>query len=293
MDYRQIQFLQAVVGTDGTAALTKATSRSQDLAWAILPRVVMGWLDIVSRGDYRDAVPGNQDVNLNLAKSESLFTGSVNIGSELYSFRDVSLEHVAGSVAVALGASAEQAPEFRHPAFAKLGKSIDLLVKSRTLRKMQEKQQAGGAKGSLPGTAAAPRPPQLATAPILTAPKIGASTPGAVGTGMGTKSSSPAGVTSTTGKPVKPKPITLPGMKPKAPTPAAKPGLKVTKAEAQAPCPACGDLQFAGAKYVGCICFKALAKSVTTTATPDGYRLDFGADWDRDAVTTLIENLKE
>jgi hypothetical protein len=139
MDPRKLSFLQAVIGTDGANALTKATSARADLEWAILPRVIMSWLEVQSHaGEYAEAVPGVQAVQLSFRKNEDGFTGSINIGSEAYKFKDATLYHVAGSIAVALGASPEHAPELRSPALAKLGKSVDLLVRSRTLRKMAE-----------------------------------------------------------------------------------------------------------------------------------------------------------
>jgi hypothetical protein len=42
---------------------------------------------------------------------------------------------------------------------------------------------------------------------------------------------------------------------------------------------------------VACLCFKDLRKSVETTVIEGGYILTFGRDWDREAVTTLAENL--
>lgn len=75
--------------------------------------------------------------------------------------------------------------------------------------------------------------------------------------------------------------------KPKLPT------LRVTKTEAAARCASCGRQHFDGAQYVGCACFRALAKSVSTTPNPVGYTLSFGADWDADAIFALADHVKE
>lgn len=277
MDPRKLSFLQAVVGNDGARALAKATSQSADLEWAIFPRVVMSWLEVVSHANYADALPGADGIKLVLRKNDDGWSGSVNIGDELYAFRDTTLFHVSGAVAVALGAAPEHAPELRHPALAKLGKSVDLLVKSRTLRKMQQ-QKHGGAKGTLPGVAAAPRGPLQPLAPTPTQPDQ----PSQVGTKVAVAPSKAP----KTGGAVPSAAPKLPGIKqPKKPT------LKVNKSEAGARCGACGGAQFKRDRYTGCICFADLAKSVRTTATDDSYVLEFGAGWDADAITTLAETL--
>lgn len=260
MDTRKIQFLKAVIGEDGGQALAKAAAQSADLEWAILPRVIMAWLEVVGEGQYQDHLPGVQGTNLSFKKSESGFVGSIDIGDDVYTFVDASLNHVAGSVAVALGAD-PRAPELRSPQFAKLGKAIDVLVKSRTLRKIAAKVH-GGAKGAAtPGAAAAPRPPMGAAPPTAVQPQ----NTGKNGT-LGSK-------------------VQLPGVKPKKQT------MKVTKAEADAQCGVCRLKNFSGGKYAGCLCFTALAKSVRTVAVEGGYVLEFGSAWDADAIVTLAEAL--
>jgi hypothetical protein len=280
VDQRKISFLQAVIGDDGARALTKATSASTDLEWAIFPRVVMSWLEVVSHGAYNSALPGTNDVKLTLRKgADDAFFGSVNIGDELYAFRDTTLYHVAGAVAVALGAAPTNAPELRHPSLAKLGKSVDLLVRSRTLRKMQQKH-AGGAKGNLPGTAAAPRAPQGPVGPVAVQP----TQPSQVGTKVAT-AMKPAKTNATPGATPSAAPK-LPGVKPPK-----KPTLKVGKSEAATRCGACGGSQFEASSYVGCLCFAELAKSVRTTVVGNCYLLEFGSGWDIESITTLAETL--
>src|ERR1700744_943439 len=102
MDPRKLNFLTAVIGPDGARALTKATSASADLEWAIFPRVVMSWLEVVSHAsEFRGDLPGT-DIKLNFRKSDDSYSGKVELAGEPYAFRDSTLYHVAGAVAVAL-----------------------------------------------------------------------------------------------------------------------------------------------------------------------------------------------
>ena len=70
--------------------------------------------------------------------------------------------------------------------------------------------------------------------------------------------------------------------------------VRVSKAETLKKCGECGGIQFNSHKFVGCICFRSLSKSVRTDAHPDGsYTLRLaGSDWDEDSITTLITVLK-
>jgi hypothetical protein len=70
------------------------------------------------------------------------------------------------------------------------------------------------------------------------------------------------------------------------------PSLPLTRSEAAAECPLCGGSQMASDKFIGCICFSELAKSVRTTTYKDGYVLDFGVDVEVDEVRSLVAALK-
>jgi hypothetical protein len=285
MDKHKYQFLREVVGDDGAAALIKATDSAPDLAWAIFPRVVMSWLEVVSLGEYDGGIPGMNGTNLALNKSEAGFTGAIDLGSVTYEFENASLYHVAGSVAVALGVDQDRAPALMSPALAKLGKSIDLLVRSRTLRKAQAAHQGGAQGKKLPGQTAAPTAPKLPEAPISVQPEMTGDEAGAVGTKQGTAIKPRKQVASVpkTGPDQAPTAAPkLPGIKPK------KPQVKVTKAESKPNCPVCDWRHFKNDKYVGCTCFQAMAKSVKTTVIDGGYMLEFGSEWDADAIMALV-----
>lgn len=70
------------------------------------------------------------------------------------------------------------------------------------------------------------------------------------------------------------------------------PTLDVTKSEAQATCPVCGGKNLSGSRFTGCLCFRALAKSVSVRESITHYKLTFGSDWDKESVATLTETLK-
>jgi hypothetical protein len=290
------RFLKEVIGKDGSEALAKAVSSNDTLSWALLPRVLFSWLEVVSNSDYNDKIPGT-DIDLSFKKSEDNYTGRIDIGNEVYTFRDTSLFHVAGSIAVALG-SDEPAPELKSPSLAKLGKSIDLLVRSRTLRKAH-----GAARGSLPSTTAKPLGPKLPTVPAAPTRKQakGVVKVAAPEKPAATKTSSQTGASGPK-KPAKPdtvakvkpaKQILLPGQKAKSAESTAPKlsSVKVGKSESVGKCATCGKAHFNGKKYVGCICFESLAKSTKTTVLEDGYRIEFGDEWNLEGIAVLAEML--
>jgi len=76
----------------------------------------------------------------------------------------------------------------------------------------------------------------------------------------------------------------------KTPGPSQNAALKVTKSQATATCPACGGRQFESDSFTGCLCFRDLAKSTTVRNTSKGYNIEFGSEWDKDSILTLIES---
>jgi RimJ/RimL family protein N-acetyltransferase len=85
-------------------------------------------------------------------------------------------------------------------------------------------------------------------------------------------------------------------LNPSKPKPRAlKKELLVTKSESERKCTECGGRQFTGSVFVGCLCFRGLAKSVKTSVTETGdYSVKFvGGDWDEDSIHALVSILKE
>lgn len=94
--------------------------------------------------------------------------------------------------------------------------------------------------------------------------------------------------------------VTLPGMKPfkERPGPdngleaAVNPVLKVSKSTGHRPCGLCGEVQITQGSFVGCVCYREMAKSVTVKSTALGYTLSFGEEWDREAIAALNATFK-
>lgn len=327
MDSRPYNFLRAVLGEEGATAIRKAVSTSPTFEHAVLPRTILGWLELADSFDYEGEIPGCADTYLAFSKSEGGFSGIVRLNNLDYQFEDASVVHVAASVAVSLGADPEQvAAGVRDLDIARLGKSIDLLIKARVAaEELAKAANKGAASKESKGKHAEPREPieqapHTAEQPALnekrpsrpaSARKMAALT-GTVASVKPTsvKMTAPHVATppSATGKiPAPPKPATdvpeVEGVKASAiktpePTKAAPAGDKaaksstptrVTKSQSEHRCPTCNLQQFRDDRFAGCLCFRALAKAVSATPEDGGYVLRFGPAWDREAIITLLE----
>ena len=82
-----------------------------------------------------------------------------------------------------------------------------------------------------------------------------------------------------------------PQMKPKPKLPKL-PTLKVEKAESGKECPECGGKRFMDDRFVGCMCWRDLAKSIKTVAYADGYVLEFSKDADRESIMALAKEFR-
>ena len=69
--------------------------------------------------------------------------------------------------------------------------------------------------------------------------------------------------------------------------PSLKNKLKLTKAESLRKCGVCKGVLFKSDKFVGCTCYGAMSKSVTTNLLNDGFVLEFGPEWYREAFLAL------
>jgi hypothetical protein len=255
MNTRESAFLVELLGPIGAKALLKMAERSPALESALVPRAVLAWLGLVARYDYEGALPGVDNSYVSFTKTESGFEGSIALGADVYGMSQASIYHVAGSVAVALGVEPRLLdPKVKDLDVAKLGKSIDLLAKAQLASKeLERKAKEKTKKAEGHGEPAKPMAQAAPIEPELTQP-----------------------------------PPAVP--KPKVPT---LPSLKVTKAEATKACRACGEVQFQGDRFAGCLCFAGLQKSVKTSTKPDGYLLDFGKNWDLEAIEALIASMKK
>lgn len=292
MAFNRARFLIDLLGPGGARALAKASDRSESLGNALIPRTIVAWLRSVDA--YEGHIPGS-DCQISFQKSEHGFGGQVQLQGGFYSFTNASLVHVAGAVSVAIGLSGSNVgQDARRLDLERLGKSIDQMVKAEASKKVSAGQgrteesssgdehgetgrqeilqnddkslrkkalNAGGGAGGGTGTTAGPVAPAAPTAPTASAPK-------------------PTTTQS------------LPKPAGSAKPPAAGLTAKLTRSEITHECPACGRVQFNGPEFVGCSCFRALAKSVTITSfDADTADLKFGDGWDKASVVTLLESV--
>lgn len=129
-------FLTATVGLDGYQALSKAAERLQELESVFVPRAIIAWLDCATRLGFEGQVPGTQ---ARLAK------GAVDIDGQLYELGAAqSQERLrAGSALImALLDDVSIPSELDPKQVARLGKSIDTLVKARFIAMVRDLEAA-------------------------------------------------------------------------------------------------------------------------------------------------------
>lgn len=290
MSFNRAQFLIEVLGADAAHALAKAASRSEHLAQMVVPRTILAMLEAVPA--YTGTVPGFDDCSLTYEKSEKGFTGNVTLGEDFYKFESVSIFHVAGAISTAMGLDTLMFNTGRNTELQRLGKSIDVMAKAHWVGEELEKtahptkdgkacEDCGKlwqghdsvlcsdslkkkAMGEGSGKTAGPVAPAAPQAPTATA----------------------AAPTTQQKLPKNPASAGLP----KPPKPVVSSTVKLTRSEQSRACPVCSMKQFsADGKFVGCLCFRALAKSVDVVDHSDHTELRFGDDWDRETIVTLLE----
>jgi|ERR1700690_538105 len=141
MNELQNKFLVAILGPDGAGALKMASERSEVLGQAILPRSVLSWVNGV--GEFAGIIPGTDNLLSRFAKSEKGFSGYI----DSHEFEDASLIHVCSAIAVALGAKDDCGDEAKSLDLERLGKSLDLLVRSKLVQDNLAKSEESLHKG--------------------------------------------------------------------------------------------------------------------------------------------------
>ena len=311
MDSKSFNFLKAVLGEDGANALKKAVelAKCDTFSNAILPRTVLGWLEVSPSFSYEGEIPGVDGTFIAFKKSESGFSGRISLLSGDYLFEDAPLIRVAAGIATALGVeAAEVAGAVKNVEIAKLGKSIDLLVKSKAILDYkknkrlnagikEETEEHGGPAGLSAGTIR-----QIATdhleenpkayakgknkSPLTKAPGGATEAPAGVAKPQATKPPlAPVSTAPSTVQKKPPKPTGIPTVKREI-------KLHLTKSQMATRCATCGRTSFTGDKFTACLCFLALAKSVKVEKEGEGVVLGFSPEWDAEAVFCLSEILK-
>ncbi|WNM70337.1 hypothetical protein [Myxococcus phage Mx1] len=306
-------FLKSVLGEDGAEALQKATRRAPMLSDVLVPRTIVSWLTTAIRVGYSGPVPGIADSRIELKKSGAGVTGLLKMSGNTYPFENEDALAVAATLAVVLDVDANGiSPDLQPQTVAKLGKSIDLLVTARIvaetsdLKKFVLNPMVMSVHGGyyvrhnpgmkIPytvhdsgGKVVQEGVPTLKAAQNIAnwhANKSVAKTelPGKAAAARGPKE--PEGPAAPVKQPSMPKPARPPMQK-------SHPELVVKSEDMTKQCPSCGFKQFRGNSFTGCVCFRALAKSVSSRPVADGYVLRFGrSQWDDDAIKTIISIFK-
>ena len=327
MAFNRARFLIQLLGAQGALALAKASDRSEDLGDALVPRTIVAWLR--STDAYDGEIPGSER-HCSFTKSEKGFTGNVEMETDFnYQFSNVPLTHVAGAVAVAMGiVSSNVSDEVRRLDLERLGKNVDLMVKSEQSKKVKvsagqsrpEESSAGDAHGEtsrqeiyqkaenakcavcggkggkhndrlVGGLVLKCRNANKELAKAALNPGGGAGgKPGSGTTAGPTAPAAPTPPTATAPTPTTKQTVAKPAASAKPP--GAPTTVKLARSEIAHACPVCGKRQFNGDKFVGCSCFSSLAKSVTVVGfDADSADIKFGDGWDKASIVTLLESL--
>ena len=203
--------------------------------------------------DYGDVELPKESLLKTLSKNGYGFSGSYEIEGEIYSFNNTVEEHVAAIVAVASN-SIVKSVDIKEIDLAKLAKTIDLLI-GNELKKAAPKAPANQFEHQVNAQNLQPEGP---VQPEKTQPA---------------------------------KQLKIPSIK--KPKKEVQNPLTLTRSESKRICNACGQRMFDGNVFVGCICFKPLAKNAKTTFVDEKHlTITFDEEWDQDSVLSLIEVIK-
>lgn len=205
----------------------------------------------MSKSQYEGSMPGVDDVYVQFSKSETGYNGS--IGKARLPVTPFTAPNEFHLVAELIQAFGYEVGPFEGTdrALSTLGKSVDALLKARALTAKFEK--AAQPTQELPGTTAKPTE--------------------AIGPDEAQKPTA-----------VQPKISSKPKL-PKSPM------LKVAKKDLSKSCKTCSGIMFKSEKFVGCMCWRDLAKHATTTIYSDGAVVEFSKAADRQAVFALYREV--
>lgn len=127
MNRQSKEFLVGTLGAIGAKAILKALERAPELESAIIPRTALSWATLIAKAEIPGNIPG-LDAKLSLKKTEKGYSGNISL-EQPFDFEDDSLTHIAAALSVALDFSYKK-EDPKAIDLARLGKSIDLLVKT-------------------------------------------------------------------------------------------------------------------------------------------------------------------
>jgi hypothetical protein len=280
-------FMKSILGEDGQQAFNKMIGRAPSIGALLAPRTILGWINTAARINYEGELPGVSNSYVSLSKSDVGIYGAVALEGVHHTFEGHDLVHVAAAISHALGVeSIDIDPSLRDTDISKLGKSIDLLVKARTITHVAEEEMAKFANRL-----------KCTCEPM----SLGKESRDEVKTHHKdcplAKTESPGQVAA-----ARPPLEQQPGPKPQATQPvvnkppmqkSARRELMVKHEDVGRDCRVCGQKLFRAGAFVGCMCFRALAKNVQTREIQLGFVLKLnGSDWDTDTVQTLISTFR-
>lgn len=308
-------FMKSILGEDGQQAFEKMIKREPGIGALLAPRTILGWISTVSGIHFEGEIPGVTNSYIALSKAEDGIHGAVAVAGIHHSFDGANILHVAAALSHALGVqNIEIDPGLKSTDISKLGKSIDLLVKARTIAHVAEEEMAKFALSPTKMT-------QHGDFHIVHTPghqypySIQHSTSGqVVQSGIANLKSAQViakwhasrpvmktelpGQVAAAREPIKQVPAEAPMAKqPPTQKPpiqkSARRELMVKHEETGKPCPTCGQQLFKSKEFVGCLCFRALAKSVQTREGAGGLVLQLNrSEWDDDTLQTLISTFR-
>lgn len=167
-------FLVEVLGADGFQTLTKAAESHPALSAVFLPKAILGWLDVLQKAEYQGLVPG---LEATIDCSATQTTLNAPSGQYRYGSTKSDLAKVAAVLLVNFGEDSRVDSSVKELELGKLSKSLDLLVKAKSVAWIQvangeesssESSESPEAieKTDLPGKAAAPWAPKPPQGPI-------------------------------------------------------------------------------------------------------------------------------
>lgn len=136
IDGAKLAFLESVLGVGGAAALSKAVSKAPSIENILLPRTIISWLTVAGQIQYNGSIPGINDSRMSLTKTDFGWNGSIEVSGVEYQLDSADLCKVGAHIAVAIGADEGIDPSVKTVDIAKLGKTIDLLIKARVVNSL-------------------------------------------------------------------------------------------------------------------------------------------------------------
>jgi len=292
VDPRRQKFLASVLGEESAGLLIKTIDQTPILEHAIVPRTILAWLSAAPsfEGEVLDGI------DMAFEKSDSGFTGAIDVNGDSYCFQDANVFHVGASVAVALGMEELESEGLRTLDISRLGKTIDLMCKAHRVNVELDKTSPPGKFNDLPEKLKAKGYPADKAFAIAwsqknkeekteedpddklsdeeferkyDAERLKARKSKKLDKALG-DSLPPAAPTAA--KPQKagaPKAATSPAPKMATPKATSTSTMSLTRSEAATPCGDCAGHQFVDDKFVGCICFESFAKAIKVMSVTD------------------------